>query len=208
MAALRPPTASSGHAHAARREVARPAQVAHEVGEPLVGVRRLLETRVREVQLAAVVRLQHEQPDDRQVVGGEHVLGELEVAERLAHLLGVDLQHAAVQPVGRERHAGRRLGLRDLVLVVREDEVAAAAVDVEGQAELHLRHRRALDVPAGAALAPRARPVRLARLGGLPEREVERVALAVVVVDARLRLHLVDVAAGQLAVRGEAADAK
>ena len=40
------------------------------------------------------------------------------------------------------------LGLRDLVLVVREDEVGAAAVDVEVEPEDLLRHRRALDVPA------------------------------------------------------------
>ena len=57
----------------------------------------------------------------------------------------------------------------------------------------------------GRPFAPRARPVRLAGLGGLPEREVERVALAVVGIDAGHGVHLVDVAAGQLAVAREAA---
>ena len=44
--------------------------------------------------------------------------------------------------------------LGDLVLVVREDQVEAAAVDVERHAQPALAHGRALDVPAGAAVAP------------------------------------------------------
>ena len=40
-----------------------------------------------------------------------------------------------------------RLG--DFVFVVRKDEVDAAAVDVEGLAEMLPAHRRAFDVPAG-----------------------------------------------------------
>ena len=49
------------------------------------------------------------------------------------------------------------------------------------------RHRRALDVPAGPADAPRRLPRRvLALLGRLPEREVARVLLA------RVRLLLLD----------------
>ena len=50
------------------------------------------------------------------------------------------------------------LGLGDLVLVMGEDEVDAAAVDLEVGAQLLLGHRRALDVPAGAPLAPGALP--------------------------------------------------
>ena len=43
--------------------------------------------------------------------------------------------------------------LRDLVFVVREDQVDAAAVDVDGRlAEQAQRHRRALDVPARTSL--------------------------------------------------------
>ena len=51
------------------------------------------------------------------------------------------------------------------------------------------------------ARAPRRVPARvLALLGGLPEREVERVLLAVGALDALALVHLVDVAARQLAV--------
>ena len=70
-----------------------------------------------------------------------------------------------------------RLGLGALVLVVREHEVVAAAVDVEALAEDLERHRRALDVPARPARAPRRVPGRLARLRRLPQREVDRAAL-------------------------------
>ena len=58
--------------------------------------------------------------------------------------------------------------LRDLVLVVREHEVAAATVDVEAVAEDLQRHRGALDVPARTARAPRRLPARLAGLRRLP----------------------------------------
>ena len=105
-----------------------------------------------------------------------------------------------------ERHAGVGLGLRDLVLVVREDEVRAAAVDLERLAEVLGRHRRALDVPARTAGAPGARPRRLARLGALPEREVVRALLRGV--DLLARLHVVEAAVREFAVRGEAAHAE
>ena len=54
-----------------------------------------------------------------------------EVAERLRHLLVVHAHEAVVHPELRERRVAGRAALRDLVLVVRELEVHAAAVDVE-----------------------------------------------------------------------------
>ena len=45
------------------------------------------------------------------------------------------------------------MGLGLLVLVVGEAQVDAAAVDVEGVAEVLARHGRALEVPAGTAVA-------------------------------------------------------
>ena len=79
------------------------------------------------------------------------------VPERLGHFLAVNGEEAVVDPVSREGPAGRpRLG--DLILVVREDEVHPAAVDVEGIAEVLRAHRGAFDVPARAARPPRAAP--------------------------------------------------
>ena len=86
----------------------------------------------------------------------------------------------------RELVAGA-LGLGPFVLVVRKDEVVAATVDVEALTEDLERHRRALDVPARPARAPRRRPLGLARLRRLPQREVERAALLLVDLDPRAR---------------------
>ena len=86
-----------------------------------------------------------------------------------------------VHPVAHERLAGRRLGLGRLALVVGEDQVGAAAVQVDGRAQLAHGQRRALDVPAGPAPAPQRVPRRLVGRRRLPQHEVERVALVGVV---------------------------
>ena len=72
----------------------------------------------------------------------------------------------------RKRAAVGALGLGDLILVVREDEVKAAGVDVDGRAEVFVDHSRALDMPAGTSLAPAGIPVRLAFFFRLPEYEI------------------------------------
>ena len=105
-----------------------------------------------------------------------------------------------MQPVVDELAAVGGLRLGDLVLVVREGEVAAAAVDVDRLAEVAVGHGRALDVPAGTAFAPRRFPERLAGLGGFPECKVERVFLDVVDVDARAGLQIFDRLVAELAV--------
>ena len=114
-----------------------------------------------------------------------------------------------MQPEAGERaHAGERLTLSDLVLVVREDEVLPAAVDVDTLTEVAQGHRGALDVPAGASASPRALPRRLAGLGGLPEREVHGVLLLHARLDARPCPHRVQRAVAELAVLLVAADAE
>ena len=84
--------------------------------------------------------------------------------------------------------------------MVREAEVEAAAVDLELGAEVLLRHRRALDVPARASGPPGRVPLRvLVRLRRLPEGEVAGVFLQV----ARLLGdHVVRLRARERAVRG------
>jgi hypothetical protein len=58
------------------------------------------------------------------------------VAERLAHLLARDGNPGVVHPVRRELVSGRP-GLGLLVLVVREAELDASAVDVERVTSCH-----------------------------------------------------------------------
>ena len=128
--------------------------------------RRRVEALEGEVELLAVVdRDQQVAQRPRVDAARQQVLQRVLVAERLGHLLAVDDQVLGVQPVAREGLAGGALALRDLVLVVREDVVDAAAVDVEGLAEVAHAHRRALDVPARPARPPRRLPGRLALLG-------------------------------------------
>ena len=86
--------------------------------------------------------------------------------------------------------AGMRAALRDLVFVMRKDQVDAAGVDVEDVAAVSLadqveRHRRALEMPAGTAAAERRVPRGADRLvvgpRRLPEHEVAGVLLGVLV---------------------------
>ena len=131
----------------------------------------------------------------------------LEVAGRLGHLPAAHQQMLAVDPVARRDLAGDRERLGDLVLVVGEDVVHAAGVDLELVAQVSAGHRRALQVPAWEALAPLRRPLQLPALaGGLPEREVGRVALARLDLDAMPCPQLIEGVARQAPVVGEAGD--
>src|SRR5262249_27645462 len=103
-----------------------------------------------------------------------------EVLGRVRHLVtAAKHDQAGMRPVPGERHLAReRLTLRDLVFVVGKDQVGPATMDVELLAQRFADHSRALDVPAGAAATPGARPRRLAWLGRLPQREITRIAFA------------------------------
>ena len=54
-----------------------------------------------------------------------------------------------------EGFAGEALALGYFVLVVREDEILTAAMDINSLAEVSAHHGGALDMPAGSALTPR-----------------------------------------------------
>src|SRR6185295_8220951 len=80
-----------------------------------------------------------------------------------------------------EGHAVAGLALRDFVLVVREEQVNPARVQVDRFAEVSADHGAALDVPARATTTPRAVPhdVAVLWLPRLPQREVAAVLLLV-----------------------------
>ncbi len=104
-------------------------------------------------QRLAVVRGQQSPADHLARLLFEQVMGQGDVAEALGHLLVGHVQEAVVQPVVGVAAVVMAVAhtLGELVLVVREDQVDAAAVDVDRQAQLLLDHRRAFDVPAGPA---------------------------------------------------------
>ena len=92
--------------------------------------------------------------------------------------------------------------LRYLALVVREDEVHAAAVYVEGRTEVFGAHGGALGMPAGEAVAPgRGPPHDVLRRGFFPQGEVAGEAFLLLAVKfAGGGEHLLDDAAAELSV--------
>ena len=110
----------------------------------------------------------------------QQIMHEHHVAEALAHLLPRHVEEAVVHPVAGVLASVRGAGLGDLVGVVGEDQVVAATVDVDRQAQHRLAHSRAFDVPAGTPRQPlRPRPFRLPGLGRLPQDEVGGASLVV-----------------------------
>src|SRR5262249_55555038 len=95
-----------------------------------------------------------------------------EVAFRLRHFPAFHLQEAVVHPEGRhDRRMERAARLRDLIFMVRKDEIDAATVDVENLPEMLPTHSRAFNVPTGPPMrcnACRRRPIRFPRLRWLP----------------------------------------
>ena len=121
--------------------------------------------------------LQDEETDDHRsegfgqqwVVSREELLEGDEVIITLTHLLARDGDHIVVHPVVDGLMTKGSTALRYLCLVVREDEVKSAAVDVESFAQVFGAHRRAFHVPSGEAFTPRRRPVHdMLRCGFLP----------------------------------------
>src|SRR5262249_1711087 len=150
----------------------------------------------------------------RIVAGVQQVAQRGEAARTLGHLasgrIGKVLE---MEPETGEGEPGRRLGLGELVLVVREKKVDASGMDVERLSQILHGHRGALDVPAGPSSPKWGGPGRahafVLRLGSLPEGEVSRGLLVVLV-----RGHsgtwpqAGSVEVGEAAVRRKARDAE
>ena len=103
----------------------------------------------------------------------------------------------------------RRAGsLSDFILMVREKQILAAAVNIEGVAQIGGAHGGAFDVPAGPAHAPRAFPRRFTGLLGLPQGEVQRILLQLVHTDPCAAFQIFQILAAQTAIGREGADAE
>ena len=132
------------------------------------------------VERPAVVLGQQVQAKPVRVRPAERVAHEDHVAGGLGHLLPGEPHGSDVDPEPDERPIPRRLALGQLRLMMREDEVSSAAVNVERQSQMALRHRRALEMPS------RSTPAEWARKGrpvghAAPQREIEGMALARIV---------------------------
>ena len=83
-----------------------------------------------EIDRAPVVGREQVEPHDLGIDLLRDVLDEEQVARALRHLLAGQVDHAVLAPVIGERPSGRGFGLRDLVLVMRKDQVLPAAAIV------------------------------------------------------------------------------
>ena len=131
----------------------------------------------------------------------QQILDRHDIAERLRHLLRAHVDEAVVDPVAREWGAGvGAAALGEFVLVMGEDEVLAAAVDVDCFAQVRADHRAAFDVPPGAAPPPRAVPANLCPDARLPQHKVGGVALVGGDLDPRAGDHRLAVATAEAAI--------
>src|SRR3984885_7156061 len=90
----------------------------------------------RPIYWLPIMRQQHLKSQDFPRPVLQQFMNRYKITQRLRHLLAFDLQEAVVHPIIRHhRRVEGAARLRDLVLVVRENEIDAAAVDVEGLAE-------------------------------------------------------------------------
>src|SRR5437762_13360541 len=80
----------------------------------------------------------------------------------------------AMQPVTDEFLSGHALALSNFRLVMRENIIDAAAMDIELITQQRSRHRAALDVPAGPARPPWRGPFYIAifLVPRFPQREI------------------------------------
>ena len=83
------------------------------------------------------------------VIAAKELLEGNEIVVALTHFLAGNGDHVVVHPIVHRFLAERCARLCYLRLVVREDQIQAASVDIKLLAEVLGAHRRALHVPSG-----------------------------------------------------------
>ena len=158
-----------------------PFQVVDGRHQPLITLLSGLQSLIREVDGATIVGREDEEAYrhwrvslvERRMITRKELLQSNEIAERFSHFLAVDGNHIIVHPVLHHLVALRSHSLSNLTLVVREDEIHSSSVYIEVIAKVFTSHGRALAVPSGESVAPRARPPHdMLRHGLLPQSEV------------------------------------
>ena len=103
------------------------------------------------------------------------------------------------------------LGLGNLILMMRENKILAACMDINLFSQIFLTHDRALNVPSGTALTPGRLPVRFAVFFGLPEYEIQRVLFLILTGHQKrtiTALQIIQILVGQLAILLKASGAE
>ena len=157
-------------------------ETSFEVPQAFHGIGCLLESLKGKVQLFLIGNRGQQITDRRWLVALQNeIAGGVDVSETLRHFLAFHQQKANMHPIARESFAGSCFRLRNLVLVVRKDQILTPKVNVKRFTQVFHRHGRAFDVPAGAARADLGLPLRLARLWRLPKSEVAHVIFFVLI---------------------------
>ena len=155
-------------------------EVSRACSDPLKSRLGSLQEFIGEVDRHSVVTRKDEESDDfiREMLND--IPDRKEVTERLTHLLTVNIYESIVYPVICKCAAVSRFTLSDLVLVVREDKILSAAMNIDRITEVLLDHCGALDMPAGSSLSPGRIPEGFAFLLELPESKVAGILLTVI----------------------------
>ena len=146
------------------------------------------------------MRREQEETERLAAVFLQHILHEEEIIERFRHFFRIDGDKTVVQPIMDEFFTRRALGLRNFIFVVRENEIAAAAVEIKRVAQIMPRHRRALDVPARPPRSPRTVPRRFSRFRRFPHGKVAGIPFLVIHFDPRTGQHILHFAPGKFPV--------
>ena len=97
-----------------------------------------------------------------------------------AHLPVVNVQECVVQPVAGKGHCPlQAFALGNLVLMMREDQILSAGMNIDLLTQIFFGHDGALNVPAGTAVAPGRRPGGLALFLRFPENEIQGIFLLI-----------------------------
>ena len=117
---------------------------------------------------------EHKQSHCLKVVFLRDITDREKIVEALAHFLVVHVDKAVVHPVVDVWLACGAFALGNLIFVVREQQVLAAAVNVKILSKVFHTHRGAFNVPTGASFSPRTIPGWLAGLLCFPQGEILR----------------------------------
>ena len=147
---------------------------AQEIGKRARTFARPGEPRLIVVERSPVMDVEEVQPQGLRRGLLQNIAHEDHVAVRLRHLRAAEPHRRHVHPVPDESLAQpvSRLALRDLAFVMRVEEIATAAVNVDRKPKVPVGHRRTFEMPPRSAPPEWARPGRAFRHAA-PQSEVE-----------------------------------
>ena len=99
--------------------------------------------------------VQHKETENLKIILFTDLTNGTEISERFGHLAVVDVQETIMHPVSCKNLTIAALTLCDLILMMREDQILTACMDINLFSEIFLGHNRTLNMPARTSVAPR-----------------------------------------------------